>query len=265
MTLHRTSMIATLLFILSTPAFAQPGAATLIAPSSDVVGSTIAFSWHSAPTATWYHFWLGKPDTTLIMEHWYTADHARCAAGGTCSISVTPPLVAGPYIWHLRTWSSAGYGPWSPAHMFTLRDVVQAWTGMLPPSRRFTLVLNSGGVLDNETGLVWQRAPHPSAFPFHVAQSICGISISANRYGWRVPTLSELMSLLDAAIVPHLPPGHPFNASAPLTFWTATESAQIANQYFVVDVDSGGFTPFPNNFETTRRVWCVRGGATSHR
>jgi hypothetical protein len=261
MTIHRIATIATLLGVVATSAVAQPGEATLISPSSDVNTTTIAFTWQSAPTATWYHFWLGKVDTSLITEQWYTADHAGCASGGTCAITLTPPLTAGVYIWHIRTWSSAGYGPWSALSMFTVRDVAQAWTGMLPPSRRFTRVLNNFGVLDNETGLVWQRDPYPFDVTFYTGQLICSSAGVGARHGWRVPTLAELKSLFDTSVNnQYLPAGHPFSLTAPRIFWTTTESAQTANLYFAVDFDNGSTHVSPNNSDATRKAWCVRGG-----
>jgi hypothetical protein len=110
MTTLRISLIATLFALASTSATAQPGAVALISPVSDVNGTTIAFTWQSAPTATWYHFWLGKADTTLVMEQWYTAAHAGCETGGTCTITVTPPVTAGAFIWHIRTLQSLNRG-----------------------------------------------------------------------------------------------------------------------------------------------------------
>jgi hypothetical protein len=258
-TTHRIATIGALLVVFSTSAFAQPGAATLISPSSDVNNTTIAFTWQSAPTATWYHFWLGRADTSLITEHWYTAEHAGCASGGTCAITVTPPVTAGAYIWHIRTWSSAGYGPWSAPHMFSVRDVVQAWSGTLPPSRRFTIVFNGEGVLDNETGLVWQRVVSSNLFQWVNASFACGNLSTAGRLGWRVPTMSELASLVDTLVLnPSLPPGHPFTVPATLSVWSYTPSA--AGAHYGVNFNVGGLFQASDSGEL--RIWCVRGGAS---
>jgi hypothetical protein len=267
MTTHRLCLVAALFTLASTSAAAQPAAATLISPSSDVNGTTIAFTWQSASTATWYHFWLGKADTSLVMDQWYTAEHAGCSTGGTCTITVTPPVKAGGFIWHIRTWSSAGYGPWSPAHMFTVRDVVQAWSGRLPPSRRFTLVLGDAAVLDNETGLVWQRnAATLGGRRWSLAQPACVQAVIGARFGWRMPTVAELMSLLDpTAGPPRLPPGHPFLLPAAVgdsPYWTQTQYSG-GTTYWFVDVASGNSDIAADDPTVTYRVWCVRGGTSA--
>jgi hypothetical protein len=259
MTLHRICVMAAFFALASTSAAAQPAAATLISPSADVNSTTIAFTWQSAPTATWYHFWLGKADTTLVMEQWYTAAHAGCETGGTCTITVTPPVTAGAFIWYVRTWSSAGYGPWSAPHMFTVRDVMQAWSGTLPASRRFTIVLNGQAVLDNETGLVWERTPGLTQHEWSSARFVCALSSTGSRRGWRVPTVSEILSLVDTSTSnPSLPAGHPFVMGPSIIFWTATPSTQTADYYFVMQMVSGAISQVPgSNFF---RLWCVRGG-----
>jgi hypothetical protein len=257
----RTCVLTALLFVLSSPAFAQPGPAMPRTPSSDVTGSTIAFTWQSAATATWYQFWLGRGDTTLVMEQWYTAEHAGCAGGGTCTVTLTPPLTAGAFVWYVRTWSSAGYGPWSVAFMFTMRDVVQAWSGALPPSRRFTLVLNAEAVLDNETGLVWQRIPADTTHQWQLSRWYCAVADTGSRAGWRVPTLSELQSLLNRAN-PSLPPGHPFVVTGTPWFWTNTASTQAADFYFRVSAADGSLAQTLSLPDFVHRNWCVRGGAS---
>jgi hypothetical protein len=76
MRIRHMCTVAGLLVVLSGTAFGQPTAPTLISPSADVTGSTIAFSWQSVPNATWYQLWLGTVDASLVMEQWYTAEHA---------------------------------------------------------------------------------------------------------------------------------------------------------------------------------------------
>jgi hypothetical protein len=256
-TLTLTPIVILVLF--ATPALGQPGPATLIAPSADVVGSTIAFTWQSSATATWYHFWLGKADTTLVMEQWYTAEHAGCAGGGTCTITLTPPITAGTFIWHIRTWASSGYGPWSTAHMFTMRDVVQAWSGQLLPSRRFTLVLGDEGVLDNETGLVWQRTPSAVNWEWGNAVRHCVQASTGLRSGWRIPAIAELRTLTDfTRLNPALPVGHPF-LDVQGYYWTTSLYTLAANHYYIAEftdrfIGGGQITG------ATHKAWCVRGG-----
>jgi hypothetical protein len=266
MTTTRLCLIATVCVFASTSAAAQPAATTLNSPTSDVNSTTIAFTWQSVATATWYQFWLGKPDTSLVMEQWYTADHADCAVGGSCTITVTPPVTAGAFIWYVRTWSSAGYGPWSAPLMFTVREAVQAWSGMLPSARRFTTVLNGQAVLDNETGLVWQR--DTSGGPLRrwsAAQTECVATAIAGRKGWRLPSVAELSSVLEPTVInPSLPLGHPFvlPALGDRLFWSQTQ-VSLSNTYWLVNLDSGNAGSNGDDAAILRRVWCVRGGATA--
>jgi hypothetical protein len=247
---------------LSGTALAQPPAAIPVSPVSDVVGSTIAFSWQSASGATWYQLWLGRPDTSLVSDQWYTAEHAGCSSGGTCTVTMTAPLIAGPYTWYVRTWAPNGYGPWSSAHLFTVKDPTQAWSGTLPPSRRFTLVLNNAAALDNETGLVWARTPHPDAIRWSWTLAVCAMASTGGRYGWRVPTLAELRSLfVPGQSNPALPPGHPFMQLGTNPYlWSRTPNIQATNSYHATHVDTGSLFAFLNDPSVLHRVLCVRGG-----
>jgi hypothetical protein len=265
MTLLRLTTLTALIVSVSLPAFAQPAAATLIAPSADVAGTTIAFSWQSATGATWYQFWLGRPNTTLVTEHWYTAEHAGCAAGGVCTITLTPAIDVGSFIWHIRTWGPSGYGVWSPATLFTVTHPTHAWAAALPASRRFSVVLGGEAVLDNETGLVWQRSWLGTLRSWNETTSICAVTKAGGRGGWRLPTLSELLSVFETdSTGTHLPPGHPFTSSVTAYHWTATRTPS-GSDFFGVHWP-GGTAAIVVTAPTAAvmPIICVRGGSSTH-
>src|SRR5688572_1502638 len=89
-----------------------------------------------------------------------------------------------------------------------------AWSQTLPAAERFVLVMGGAGVLDKETGLVWEQSPDATTkSTWEVAQVVCNLKAVGNRKGWRVPSVNELASLLDPsnpAGNPDLPVGHPF-------------------------------------------------------
>ena len=140
---------------------------------------------------------------------------------------------------------------------------------------------NNQVVLDRETGLLWEQAPFCSDTPngcanfdFHQnALFHCNNRIVGNRLGWRLPTIQELLTLIDPSTA-GLPAGHPFFGGLPpsegiLTadFWSATE--------FENNVDVSTFAWFANFFPGNASefaqvdskfssighfVWCVRSG-----
>jgi hypothetical protein len=155
-----------------------------------------------------------------------------------------------------------------------------SWSKKLPATgldschtRRFACVFdNNEGVLDHETGLVWERYVGQGAAPFNQAQGSCAQSTLGGRSGWRLPTISELSSLLDPAQTApaySLPPGHPFigvNTSLASFFWSSTLYIASPSNVLVVTFigTSTGFpgyvygeTMLPNG-----GVWCVRGADT---
>src|SRR5262249_35059860 len=70
--------------------------------------------------------------------------------------------------------------------------------------------MNSDAVLDRETGLVWERNPdgHTNG---NQAKIVCAQRVVGDRQGWRLPTVSELRSLIQPSrAIPALPDGHPF-------------------------------------------------------
>jgi len=127
------------------------------------------------------------------------------------------------------------------------------------------------GVLDHETGLVWQRDPSANAFAnWAPALDACYSVTLGGRSGWRPATLPELMTLFEfhANPTPSLPAGNPFQnvASAPL-FWTATEVPDSPTVAYVVNfLDQyqfygAGRQSFSKSVFNIH-AWCVRGADT---
>jgi hypothetical protein len=135
-------------------------------------------------------------------------------------------------------------------------------------STRFTCVMGNQAVLDNETGLVWERDAGTNNPTFNGAWQECAQYVLIdNRRGWRLPTIDELATLIDKSQSPfRLPAGHPFtnvNGVGDGPYWSSTtDPTAPSTGSFAVDFLTGdvvqwskGGTP-PSIIE---HVWCVRG------
>jgi hypothetical protein len=150
-----------------------------------------------------------------------------------------------------------------------------SWDQQLPASTRFVVLSNwidaahpSGGaaVLDRETGLVWEQSPTapptiPNTFNWGNAQFHCINLNAGGRTGWRLPTIQELLSLVDRSVSPGptLPSGHPFGNVQSSVYWSAATFAGFASGAWVVNF---GFGNVGNGFDKgdSYFAWCVRGG-----
>lgn len=122
------------------------------------------------------------------------------------------------------------------------------------PAGHFT-VLGDGSVRDNETGLVWERAPSAAEMSQPDAMAHCA-SLELAGGGWRLPSILELRSIVDEsrdnpAIDLSIFPG---TATAP--YWTSTRAARSGSYgwtiYFGNGVADHAMTTLPG------RARCVR-------
>ena len=132
--------------------------------------------------------------------------------------------------------------------------------------------MNSEAVLDRETGLVWERSPSTSQFLFANEQATlhCNTLALGNRRGWRLPSLQELASLVDADPAntnsPRLPPGHPFQniqSGMDAAYWSANQAGLgngIVGTQFAWGVFMGNGFSFTDAALDAHFVWCVHGG-----
>lgn len=156
-----------------------------------------------------------------------------------------------------------------------LRGVTQNWDKQLDAtngegdgedegcnSDRFTCLWDDRAVRDNETGLVWERAPFAADLYWSDAISHCAEREVGGRKGWQLPLLEQLASLVDTSEInsPGLPTGHPFlNGEVLDGFWSATTVADISASAWAVRVNDGFVGP-NSKVAGTSRAWCVRGG-----
>ncbi len=101
-------------------------------------------------------------------------------------------------------------------------DLGAAWP--LGPVGRFALRLGDAAVLDQETRLLWERAPTASGVQYPDAAAACAGKSIAGVGGWRLPTLVEITTLVDRDITSgaKLPAGHPFVGIVAGDYWTTT-------------------------------------------
>ena len=147
-----------------------------------------------------------------------------------------------------------------------------SWSKVIPNADdRFELVMGGAGVLDKETCLVWEREPgnnHGGGGWVHAHESCHSMTIGG-RQGWRLPTVEELLSLVDDTQVdPALPSGHPFvGIRHEYYYWTSMHvmpAEGVPHWVWAVHMSNGGMNQLDryNQYGSVRSAhyWCVRGG-----
>ncbi len=155
--------------------------------------------------------------------------------------------------------------------MRTIDELLPSWDKTLASSggcasQRFTCVMGNAAVLDHETGVVWQRVPSAPSIDFLTAEQTCREAKIGGRYGWRLPTINELLSLDDDSTADSLPAGHPFTNTPDTYLWSQTADASDAQRVQTMTFlnGGGGFSViararFGFNAADNARPWCVRG------
>lgn len=162
-----------------------------------------------------------------------------------------------------------------------------AWSQTLAPNVRFAILSNfrNDAVLDRETGLIWARRSLERVFAgfnqrlIEKTEDVCSMLAIGDRYGWRLPSVAEMQSLIDTSVpltsAPSLPVGHPFLLSPGGTnptnnYWTAeaffTELAGerifVRRAVELMEGRSGAFRSPQTTFVLRADMLCVRGAPT---
>lgn len=135
-------------------------------------------------------------------------------------------------------------------------------------SRSYSYFSGSQTVVDNITGLEWQRLYSLTNLTWYGAKDYCDSLNLDGKSDWRLPSTMELMTLID-----YSRSGVPIDTSAfPLTsgmFWTSSPgAAHYPNGYWLVDFSYSGlsapadssldFACLPNNVCAGFSARCVR-------
>lgn len=124
------------------------------------------------------------------------------------------------------------------------------------PLKRY--VVSSGTARDVRTGLTWQTAAFPTTQLFDDAKASCAsLSLGGAGAPWRLPTVRELVTLIDEAreVVPMVP--DVFDAGPKARYWSSTIRANPATAAYAVDMDTANV--HQEDFTTEKMsVRCVR-------
>ena len=177
----------------------------------------------STPTADEWTSTLFAPDTTTAWEVYFTAgDSSQDPVAGTNDVR----CVRGPD------------GVLSPA---------------VPPDR---YAIAGGEVHDTKTGLTWQEDAPPGTFAWADAKAYCA-SLGDAGSGWRLPTVKELLTILDVTrATPPLLDCGAFPAARASEVWTATPIAGTPSYAWAIDFLLG--YPTGADVATSLGARCVR-------
>jgi hypothetical protein len=122
------------------------------------------------------------------------------------------------------------------------------------PAGRYTI--DHGAVTDVKTKLTWQQAASSTTYTQAGAASVCA-TLSLNGGRWRLPTVKELVTLVDVSVAsgPTIDatafPGTP---SGP--FWSSTPSAEAAGVAWALYFSGGN--AYSDEVSNSDYVRCVR-------
>jgi sulfatase modifying factor 1 len=250
-------------------------------PDGTFFDSRTALLWRAAPlpglhthaaalkacdalTAAGYSDWR----LPTVAEVWSTMDFTRSDGAVALPLAVTPGAIAWTAIVHAdAAWSVAladGSSALLPAGAEASAWCVRAerWAKPLP-SQRFSGAVWTGFLTDTATGLQWERTPMrqsevsdaPIQLPPMLASGECR-NRGLHGHGWRLPSVAELMSLIDRS--------GPAPAMAPEVFTqgdgifqTLSPAATPPGGLWAVDFRVGQLLQVPLS-DAPLRIRCVR-------
>lgn len=109
-------------------------------------------------------------------------------------------------------------------------------------------------VLDNGTGLVWERTVDVGNFDYSNAMARCAALTTAGG-GWRSPTINELQSLVDVTVVSPAIHTLTFPQTPSSLFWSRNVQVADPTQGWTVNFDNGTVA---RSLTTALPVRCVR-------
>lgn len=135
-----------------------------------------------------------------------------------------------------------------------------SWSKKIDGAGRFKILkaFDDLAVLDKETGLVWEKAA-TTAGTWRNALRVCALRNTGGRMGWRMPSLEEILTLVDPnETTPAMPDGAPFENVFGVDFWTANSEQADATLAITISLDVFQLESIPKT-GTSRKVLCVRG------
>ena len=136
------------------------------------------------------------------------------------------------------------------------------WDTNNASATRFTTAF-TGAVLDKNTGLVWEQAPDATPRNWATALEYCLNRDVGGTRGWRLPSVVELVSLIDPSLPAPFVPGTVFTGvqSDGVLYWSATFDAGNASPGFAWVLTLASPSGAAPSFKATPlHSWCVRGG-----
>jgi hypothetical protein len=131
-----------------------------------------------------------------------------------------------------------------------------------PPSQRFVVVLDGAAVKDVQTSFTWEQSPDFFYGGWTEASAHCQAKTVGGRTGWRLPSITELSTLIDSSQKdPALPSGHPFGNVKSSIYWSSTPSDTDDIVAWHVSFFTG--EAVTDQKSQTRRAWCMLGESPS--
>lgn len=143
---------------------------------------------------------------------------------------------------------------------------LSSWDQTVPTEERFVVLenFNSEAVLDQNTGLVWERSPATERADWKTAKSSCLNKAIGGQRGWRLPSIVELTSLLDPSVQDSdsmFPIGHLFLNNPSGFYWSASADGESSKAWHLHL--SNGHVHMTSK-TSAFKVWCVRGGSSAN-
>lgn len=125
------------------------------------------------------------------------------------------------------------------------------------PVGRFLLHVDGLTVVDQETGLQWERSPTAPGDKWPQIDAACNGKTTGGLSGWRQPTIEELRTLIDTRVATavKLPINHPFENVTPTEHWSATKLDNMGIR--TLRMSTGQLTQMSQS-GASLQGWCVR-------